>query len=106
MGRWEQGGGVEGRGGRTASILVGRCQPGRELVRGSRPAAWSQQLLGGRGEGTLQGAFLLSPPFAKQDLGQPVSRRHQVAPPFRNRGPQELSERNFAAHPTLGSKPS
>lgn len=40
---------------------MGRCQPGRELVRGSRPAALSQQLLGGKGRGYFRGHFCGAP---------------------------------------------
>lgn len=50
---------MKGEEGRTASILVGRCQPGRELVRGSRPAALSQQLLGGKGREYFWGIFVV-----------------------------------------------
>lgn len=84
---------------------MGRCQPGRELVRGSRPAALSQQLLGGKGRGCFRRHFC-NPPKTSRIWDDLMSGGHLGTPHSKNKGTQELFKRNFVAHPSLGSEPS
>lgn len=41
----------------TASILVGRCQPGRELVEGQQASGIEPAAVGGKGRGYFGGHF-------------------------------------------------